>query len=63
MTELLRHFCNNELTQTPEGREIIHLYYEWSPVIVNAMEEDEDFKAQVKGMIDGILLLIRGEVE
>lgn len=31
-------------------------------MIVKAME-DEEFKEEVKEMIDGILLLIRGEVE
>jgi hypothetical protein len=32
-------------------------------LILRAMEEDEKFKEQVKGMIDGILPLIRREVE
>jgi len=44
----------------PVGQEIIKLYYQWSPVIVRAMEEDEEFKAEVKEMIDGVLPLIRG---
>jgi hypothetical protein len=48
------------LSQTPEGQEIIKLYYELSPVIVEMM--NEEFKAQVKEMIDGVLELI-GEVE
>jgi len=58
-TELLRYFRDNLLSQTPEGQELIKLYYEWSPVIVKAIEEDEVFKAQVKEMIDGVLPLIR----
>jgi len=62
-TELLRNFRDNVLNKTPEGQEIIRLYYECSPAIVEAMEEDEEFRAEVKGMIDGILLLIRDEVE
>jgi len=49
---------DNFLTQTPEGQEIIRLYYEWSPVIVETMEDDEGFKEQMKEMIDGILGLI-----
>ena len=57
-TELLRHFRDNVLSKIPEGQELIELYYQWSPVIVKAMEEDEEFKEQVKEMIDGILLLI-----
>ena len=61
--ELLRHIRDNVLSKTPEGREIIKLYYQWSPAIVKVMEEDEEFRAQVKEMIDGVLLLIEGEVE
>jgi len=57
--ELLRYLRDNVLSQTPEGQEIIKLYYQWSHVIVKAMEEDEEFKAQVKEMIDGVLPLIR----
>ena len=63
VTELLRYFPDNVLSQTPEGREFIRLYYQWSPVIVEAIEEDEEFREEVKKMIDGILCLIRGEVE
>jgi hypothetical protein len=40
------------------GQEIIKLYYQWSPVIVKVMEEDEEFKGGVKEMIDGVLMLI-----
>jgi hypothetical protein len=35
-------------------------FYELSPVIVKAMEEDEEFKAEVKEMIDGVLELMGG---
>jgi len=61
-TELLRYLRDNVLSTTLEGQEIIKLYYELSPVIVKAMQEDEEFKAQVKEMIDGALTLI-GEVK
>ncbi|MCK5186739.1 MAG: hypothetical protein KAR43_06345 [Deltaproteobacteria bacterium] len=54
---------DNVLNKTPEGQEIIRLYYQWSPAIVKAMEEDEEFRGEVKEMIDGILPLIKGEVE
>ena len=40
-----------------------NIYYQWSPVIVKAMEEDEEFREEVKEMIDGILSLIREEVK
>lgn len=62
-TELLRNFRDNFLSETPVGQEIIRLYYEWNPVIVKAMEEDEDFREEVKEVIDGILLLISEKVE
>ena len=60
-TELLRYVHDNILSQAPAGREIIRLYYQWSPAIVRAMEEDEEFKEQVKEMVDGILELVGGE--
>jgi hypothetical protein len=62
-TELLRYFRDNVLNRTPEGQEIIRLYYEWSPAIVKTMDEDEEFKEEVNEMIDGILPLIKGAVE
>jgi len=61
--ELLRYIRDNVLAQTPEGRELIRLYYQWSPAVVEIMEEDEGFKEEVKDMIDGILLTIRTEIE
>ena len=57
---ILREFRDKVLTQTPEGQELIKLYYEWSPVIVEAMEQDEEFKEDVKEMIQG-LVPIMGE--
>jgi len=60
-TELLRHFRNNILSKTPEGREIIRLYYEWSPAIIRSMEKDEKSKEEVKQLFDGILPLIIAE--
>jgi len=61
--KLLRYIRDNILNQTPEGQEIIKLYYKWSPAIVKAMDEDEGFKEDVKEMIDGVLGLIEEEVE
>ena len=56
--ELLRYFRDDVLGKTPEGQEIIRLYYQLSPVIVKAMEKDKQFKEEMKEMIDGILPLI-----
>jgi hypothetical protein len=57
--EFLRQVRDNVLNKTAEGRELIKLYYEWSPAIVKALEGDEKFKGEIKEIIDGILPLIR----
>ena len=57
-TEALRYIRDNVLSQSPEGQEIIRLYYEWNPAIVQAMEDDEEFKQDVKEMVDGVLEMI-----
>jgi len=62
-TELLRCYRDNVLSKTPEGQEIIRLYYEWSPVILKAMEGDKPFREEVKGLIDGFMPLIRSGAE
>jgi hypothetical protein len=46
------------LNKTSEGQELIKLYYQWSPVLVKAMEGDEEFKGEVKRMIDSVLPMI-----
>lgn len=61
--DLLRDFRDNVLSKSPAGQEIIRLYYQWNPAIVKAMEEDEEFKKDVREMIDEILPLIEGKVE
>jgi hypothetical protein len=55
----LRKFRDEVLNKTPVGQEIIKLYYQWSPVIVKAMEQDEEFKEEVKEMIERILPMIK----
>jgi len=57
-TELLRYLRDNVLSTTPEGQELIKLYYLLSPVIVEMMEKDESFKQAVKQVVDGILEVI-----
>jgi len=57
-TELLRSLRDNDLSQTPEGRELIKHYYQWSPLIVKAMNADEEFKQEVKDIVDEIVHLI-----
>ena len=55
---LLRDFRDHVLIKTPEGREIVRLYYELSPFIVKTMEKDGVFKDEVKALVEGILPLI-----
>ena len=57
-TQFLRYVRDNVLNTTQEGREIIKLYYQWSPVIVQAMDADDAFKRDVRELIEGALLLI-----
>jgi hypothetical protein len=60
--ELLRYFRDNMLSKTPEGRELIRLYYDWSPAITEVMDKDEALKEDLKELSDGILGLINEEV-
>ncbi len=62
-TRLLRTFRDTALSRTAEGRELITLYYLWSPAIVSAMEGDEEFKAWVKELLDDSLPMIQEAVE
>ena len=61
--QLLRCLRDNMLSKTPEGRELIKLYYQWSPVIVKVMENDDEFREELKEMIDGVLELVMEEAE
>jgi pimeloyl-ACP methyl ester carboxylesterase len=54
-TARLRHFRDDILSKTQEGRELIKLYYQWSPVIVRVMEADDDFKEDVREMVESHL--------
>lgn len=57
-TELLGYFKDSVLSQTPEGRTIIELYYMWSPAIVDALSKDKAFKAEVKEIVGEFFPLI-----
>ncbi len=57
--ELIRYFRDNVLNETQEGRELIKLYYQWSPTIVRVIEADESFKQDVKEIIDGVLPILK----
>jgi len=55
--QILRAVRDNILSQTPEGREIIKLYYQWAPMITMAVRNDRALKAEMQELIDGILKL------
>ena len=61
--ELLRHFRDTVLSKTPAGHELIKLYYQWSPLIARALEEDDAFKAGTREMIDGIVPVVQEAME
>jgi hypothetical protein len=61
--KMLRLLRDSVLSQSPEGQEIIRLYYEWSPVIAKALDEDEEFKGEVKETVDRVLLLIMANIK
>jgi hypothetical protein len=60
--EILRYIRDNVLNQTLLGREIIRSYYQWNSIIVKTIENDKEFKEEVKEIIDEVLLLMREEV-
>jgi hypothetical protein len=62
-TDTLRRFRDEVLSKTPIGQEYIRLYYQWSPFIVQAMEEDEEFKQEVKELIEQLLPMIEAMVQ
>jgi hypothetical protein len=57
--ELLRTLRDEVLSKTPEGREIIKQYYNFSPLLVETMKADDGFKNEVENMIDEVLMIIR----
>ena len=57
-TQLLRNFRDTILNGTPEGQDLIKLYYTWSPFLVEAMRNDEELKTQLKETVDKILQVI-----
>ena len=56
--KLLRYVRDNILNQTHTGKELIRLYYEWSPAIVKIMEADKDFRQEVKDFVEEVLSLL-----
>ena len=53
--QVLRFFRENVLSKSQEGKELIILYYQWSPMIVLAMEAVEEFIEKILEMVDEVL--------
>jgi hypothetical protein len=60
-TSFLRRFRDDVISTLPRGKELIQLYYALSPVIVKMMDESEEFKTQLREIVDGVLLMIGGK--
>jgi hypothetical protein len=56
---LLRKFRDDVASTTPEGKQLVTLYYQWGPMLSAAMEENEAFKAEMKKLMDTVLPIIR----
>jgi len=61
--KLLRYFRDNVLTRTIQGQELIELYYEWSPLIIRSILEDEELKKDLNEMVDRVLTLVKETIE
>lgn len=56
--KVLRLVRDTVLSATPEGREMVKLYYRLSPAIMMAIQSDEALKAEIKQLVDGFLSLM-----
>ena len=46
----MREFRDDVLSSTPEGKQLIELYYKWSPLVLNAMVEDKEFEDEIRNL-------------
>ncbi len=52
---ILRYVRDKVLINTPEGREVIKLYYAWNPFIVRMIEKDPELQYELRQTIDELL--------
>jgi hypothetical protein len=62
-TQLLREYRDNVLSKTPEGQEVIKIYYKFSPAVTKLLEQRPLLKKRAKAIIDCMLPGIRKKVE
>jgi len=54
-TKALRLFRDATLNTTPEGRQLVDLYYRLSPMLIQALEHDEEFKNELRVLLDSLI--------
>ncbi len=54
-TKTLRVFRDEALSTTPEGRQLVDLYYRLSPLIAQTLENDEEFKNKLRVLLDSLI--------
>ena len=59
----LRSFRDKVLKKTTAGQELIQSYYELSPFIVVSLKHDEQFRKELKHILDSMLPLIRDSLK
>ena len=59
----LRYLRDNVLSKSPEGREIIILYYRWSLLLTVFIQEDATFREKVREIIDSFLRATKDAVK
>jgi hypothetical protein len=62
-TRTLRNFRDGVLRRTPEGRELIRLYYQWGAAAARAITADKQLREEVRELADDILMLMGASAE
>lgn len=60
---LLKRFRDSVLAKTDEGRQLIELYYEWSPFITKTLMQGKEFKNILKNIINENIPLAKAALE
>ena len=55
---ILKYIRDRMLRSTPEGRELVRLYYGWSPFLVRMIENDPEFHLEIKMLADEFLEMV-----
>ncbi len=55
---VLRYYRDHVLQATPEGREIIQLYYAWSPSVARMIENDLELQGDLQKTVDEFLHMV-----